>query len=56
MIMTVPKPNEIVFLEDAGRCLSEAKTLDEIKTIRDKAAAIRTFRSSCERSHTESPA
>ena len=36
-------PRHVVLLEDAGRALAEAKTIDEIKTIRDKAEAVRQY-------------
>lgn len=41
--MTTSTPNELVVLDEAFRRLSEVKTLDEIKAIRDKAEAVRSY-------------
>ena len=35
--------HELALLDQAGQALSEARSLDEIKTVRDKAEAVRKY-------------
>lgn len=37
------EPRDLVLLSKAGKALAEATALDEVKDLRDKAAAVRAY-------------
>jgi hypothetical protein len=41
--MVAPGPHELAALDQASRLLAEAQSLDEVRSIRDKAEAFRTY-------------